>query len=694
MKYFVLFILLIINNFAWAQPPMEEGSGELDSLFRQKIDESDQISVFDRTKAQSGSKSDEYQGESPAVVTVVMSQEIQMYGANTLVDVINRITGMYVTGSYAYRQNNAVIRGDRLSHFNSHVLILIDGRPVRESLFSGLDMAVLNSFPIDAVERIEVLRGPGSVLYGTGAFTGIVHIITKKASAIRTKSSLWGGSFGSIGGSVTMGSSVGDLQTMTSVQYFGQQGWDFTAKDEFDTLRTHKYGQRGLGANFSLKYKNLSLRAYYGHQFTDIMGSIPAWQSSLSFEPDKVSQTRGFIDLGYQTKITKNWRTEINFTYNAMKLDPFFLVFARPVKAKSNDFLLEIANYITVSDKINFIVGALGNQVTGEAIGRFGLPTNALPGYTLNQKVEIISPYDALRWAAYLQAEYQVWDWLKLIGGLQANKIPDIDLDIVPRLGAILKTPNEAWGAKILWGNAFRNPAYLELSSNTPGVVVGNRNLQAEKVETFDGQIFYQFTNYLFSISYFNSLQNNLIARDGLTYANNDKLRIQGAEAEAKINLWGNKLQFTASYAIQQNRQDNRILSKDSSFVVQSKDVTFLPNQMLKFGIGAMPVQGLNIGIFNSYFSEPAALFRTNEFLTIKQNNPKPSAFNLLSINFDLNFTRLLKKDASKGEIIANFYGTNLLDEKVFDPEIMRRNINSIPAMPGRGMFAGVKVKF
>jgi outer membrane cobalamin receptor len=695
MKNFIFAVFFLLGGFAFAQPPIEEENRELDSLFRQNIDESDQISVFDRTKAQSGSKTDEYQGESPAIVTVIMAQEIQMYGANTLVDVINRITGMYITGSFAYRQNNAVIRGDRLSHFNSHVLILIDGRPVRESLFSGLDMAVLNSFPIDAIERIEVLRGPGSVLYGTGAFTGIIHLITKNASAIKTKTSVWGGSFGSLGSSMTIGRAVNGLETMASIQYFGQQGWDFRAKDEADTLRTHKFGQRALGANFSLKYKNFTARAYYGHHFTDIMGSIAAWSSALSFQPDKVFQTRGFIDLGYQKQITKYWRSEINFTYNAMKLDPFFLVFSRPVKAKSNDYLLEIANYIRVNKKINFILGALGNQVTGEAIGNYGLPTNAIPGYVLNQRVEIAAPYNAYRWAAYLQAEYQMLSWLKLIGGLQGNKTPEVDLDIVPRLGAIFKSPNEAWGAKVLWGNAFRNPAYLELTANTPNVVIGNRSLKPEKVETFDAQIFYQFTNYLFSISYFNSLQNNLIARDGLTYANRDRLTIEGGEVEAKINLFSNKLQLTASYAYQYNRQDNRIFTLDSQTVTKTLgNVTFMPNHIAKFGIGLTPYPGISLGVFNSFFSQPNATFRDNEFLVIKQNNPRPESFNLLSVNLDISLTKFRNKDTSKGDFVINFYGTNLLNENVHDPEIMRRNINSIPAMAGRGLFGGLKVKF
>jgi outer membrane receptor for ferrienterochelin and colicins len=68
--------------------------------------------------------------------------------------------------------------GDPLRGTSTHVLLLLNGRPVREVQEGGIKTAILEGFPIDAIERIEVVKGPGSVLYGSEAFAGVVNVIT------------------------------------------------------------------------------------------------------------------------------------------------------------------------------------------------------------------------------------------------------------------------------------------------------------------------------------------------------------------------------------------------------------------------------------------------------------------------------------------------------------------------------------
>jgi outer membrane cobalamin receptor len=73
------------------------------------------------------------------------------------------------------------VRGDQTRANAGHILILINGRPVREILEGGVSSDILESFPINILERIEVVKGPGSVLYGSDAFSGVINLITKKA---------------------------------------------------------------------------------------------------------------------------------------------------------------------------------------------------------------------------------------------------------------------------------------------------------------------------------------------------------------------------------------------------------------------------------------------------------------------------------------------------------------------------------
>ena len=76
--------------------------------------------------------------------------------------------------------NVPAVRGDLPTHTNNHTLLLINGRPVRESNSGGWNFPVYMAYPIDMIERIEFVRGPGSVLYGTNAYTGVINVITKE----------------------------------------------------------------------------------------------------------------------------------------------------------------------------------------------------------------------------------------------------------------------------------------------------------------------------------------------------------------------------------------------------------------------------------------------------------------------------------------------------------------------------------
>ena len=72
-------------------------------------------------------------------------------------------------------------RGDQTQINGGHILFLINGRPTREVLEGGIVSDLLEAFPVGILERIEVIKGPGSVLYGSDAFSAVVNLITQKA---------------------------------------------------------------------------------------------------------------------------------------------------------------------------------------------------------------------------------------------------------------------------------------------------------------------------------------------------------------------------------------------------------------------------------------------------------------------------------------------------------------------------------
>jgi outer membrane receptor protein involved in Fe transport len=125
------------------------------------------------------SKHEQKISEAPASVTVVDSDEIEKYGYKSFADILRSVRGLYVT--YDRNYSYLGIRGfNRPGDYNSRVLVLVNGHGVNENVF---DSALLgHEFPLDVdlIDRVEVIRGPSSSIYGNNAFFGVINVITKK----------------------------------------------------------------------------------------------------------------------------------------------------------------------------------------------------------------------------------------------------------------------------------------------------------------------------------------------------------------------------------------------------------------------------------------------------------------------------------------------------------------------------------
>jgi outer membrane receptor for ferrienterochelin and colicins len=123
--------------------------------------------------------------DAPSAVTIVTHDEIERFGYQTLADILRGVRGFYVSNDRNYTYLG--VRGfSRPGDYNTRLLMLIDGHRMNETVY---DLALFgNEFPLDLalIERVEVVRGPSSSLYGTSAFFAVVNVVTKKAAAIRS----------------------------------------------------------------------------------------------------------------------------------------------------------------------------------------------------------------------------------------------------------------------------------------------------------------------------------------------------------------------------------------------------------------------------------------------------------------------------------------------------------------------------
>ncbi|MFR4119924.1 MAG: TonB-dependent receptor [Bilophila wadsworthia] len=120
-------------------------------------------------------------GETTADVSVVTREQIEKMPANNVLDVMRTMPGVTVDSARSFygtsTQNKVIIRGMGGDDVNGRVLVLMDGLPV---MTAGNNIFNWDTISLDTVERIEVVRGPASALYGSSAMGGVINIITRK----------------------------------------------------------------------------------------------------------------------------------------------------------------------------------------------------------------------------------------------------------------------------------------------------------------------------------------------------------------------------------------------------------------------------------------------------------------------------------------------------------------------------------
>jgi outer membrane receptor for ferrienterochelin and colicin len=136
-------------------------------------------------KVVTASKFSEKLSDAPGMISVVTKDELRRFGGITLREILERVAGLSGTTASFTDRSIVAVRGDQTKINGGHILFLINGRPTREILEGGLSGDLLESFPVNILQRIEIIKGPGSVLYGSNAFSGVINLITETAESNR-----------------------------------------------------------------------------------------------------------------------------------------------------------------------------------------------------------------------------------------------------------------------------------------------------------------------------------------------------------------------------------------------------------------------------------------------------------------------------------------------------------------------------
>jgi outer membrane receptor protein involved in Fe transport len=605
------------------------------------------------TKVTTASKFSEKLTDAAAVVSVVTQDELQRFGGTTLLEVLERVAGLSVSSAFFADSSLITVRGDQTRANAGHILILINGRPVREILEGGVSSDILASFPIGILERIEIVKGPGSVLYGSDAFSGVINLITKKAEGHEFSVGGAGGAAGERSATEEILYQRGPFDIVEGGQYHNYPWWNITERaiglsgsvtEQNATIRND-----GTGGYLGVDYKALSFMSSYTEQ------------EAPSFVRGVVGDTRlkrGFTDLGYRVAASSIWNMTFDATYTRSVMDaPDYPTIHRD----SYEADLEWTNFITFSSRDRLTFGTVYNHIDGLET-YFGVIPNLIDAKGSRNAGE-----------AYAQFEHKLTGELKLIGGVQANKIGAIAVDAVPR-GGVLWNPWARWTMKLLYGGAYNAPSLDETLINHPGLK-GNPDLVPEKVGTLDAQVSFQSNRFLASVDYFYSRQTDLILQDGAThpahyYNDPTPVHFQGGEVEGKYYLWHDWFLIgSVLYQVNDSGSGAANLSPSSSTVA-------------KIG-GSYLAKGSAVSLFDAYQGPIAGYGSTL--------NPPAGAFHSVSAHARFDVSRHWMKNDNRG--VALFLNADdLLNGPIWLPALGSGSANTLPVTRGRTVYLGAEV--
>jgi outer membrane receptor protein involved in Fe transport len=577
----------------------------------------------------------------------------------TLGEILQRVTGLTGTSQYFTDRSMVAARGDQTKTAGGHILFLINGRPTREVQEGGIISDLLESFPVEIIERIEVIRGPGSVLYGSNAFSAVVNLITKKARNNQVTIEGLGGANDAVASSAQLIYKRGNLSAVGAAQLHEAPDWPVTYIDPIPFRNSPiappvpitqevTVVDKGVGSYLGVNYKGFSF-----------MSAFTEWQST-AFVTGNVGETRltrDFVNLGYDHKATQNWDMNFNVTFTRTTFDEESS-YPNAVR-DSRELVAEWTNLVTLTKRDRLTAGALFNRIAGEEKNTAVVP-NAISARGSR-------PAGAF----YAQIDHELRHDLKLIGGFQSNKIGDITLDTVPR-GGVVWSPSSWVSIKALYGEAFRAPALDELLLNRPGIV-GNPNLKPERVGTFDLGVGFQGRRVEVGVDYFHSKQTDSIVTvpgTRIHYANLGQITFDGVELEGKY-YFRKDFFFQGSMLFQSNVDGSG-----------RNELTPIPSIGFKGGVSYEDRRGLSASLFE--VSDGKIDGYANSV------NPVQGTHNILNGQLRYDLGRLLHlSDRNNIAFVAR--ANNLTDFRVWLPSWGFNSVDTVPVEQGRVVYLGLQ---
>lgn len=528
--------------------------------------------------------------DAPASVTIVTADEIQKYGYRTLADVLRSVRGFYVI--YDRNYSYVGVRGfSRPGDYNARILFLLDGHRVNDNIFDGAYVATEFPVDLDLIERIEIIRGPSSSLYGTGAFVAVINVITKRGRDLNAAEiSSDAGSWNSYKGRVSYGGRFDSgLETLLSGSFYDSKGHKRLFFSEFDSPATNNGvavdadGDQSYNAFADIIYRDFNIHVVQASRTKH----IPTASFGTVFNDPRTRTTdaRGYADVQYR-HVFGSWETLGRLSYDWYGYHGIYIYdyagtgvppFTQNYDAANGTWWDFQGDASRVFFKRHHVT--LGTEF------RQDLQQQQI-NYDIQPYFLYLDDHRTARvWALYFQDEYSIRENITFVAGLRSDWHERFGNTLSPRLGLLVK-PAPNTDVKAIYSSAFRAPNsyenfYVGNQSNTP-----NPSLRPERIRTWELDLEHRFgkTFYASGAGFLNRM-NDLIVQgiDPATgrpvYTNSSPVQTKGMELELGAR-WPSGMEGTISHSLQ-----------DSRNVVTRDFLTNSPKQLAKASLSLPLVQ-------------------------------------------------------------------------------------------------------
>ena len=419
--------------------------------------------------------------DAPSSVSIITGQELRGMGYPTLAEALRGVRGIYVGNDTSY--DNVGVRGfSRPGDYGSRVLVLLDGHPLNDNYVGQSYFGYDGRVDLADIDRIEVVRGPGSVVYGTGAFLAVINLVTRNRGAPTHTEA----------GVSASGNGVGTARVMQQVRFSPDAGvWtsvsaahgagsDYYFKEFASDPATGGYSRGNDGFNAG----NITGRAWYKWAtlqwyLNSRDKALPAAEYGTIYGDGRehFTDTRGTLELRLEPKVNKQleWLTRAHLDlYN---FDDFL-----PTLVDNGGNATEYfrGQWAGVEQRFAYVPSKmLRVTVGGEFQDDFkaeqsGIAAGGLSAGVSTPADQYLSPVNRSFQvgAGYASVDFTPARQFKLTAGARYDYYSNFGGSLNPRAAAIWK-PYASGNLKVMFGKAFRAPSvyehYYESPTQNPG---------------------------------------------------------------------------------------------------------------------------------------------------------------------------------------------------------------------------------